>query len=317
MKDIRLGRLVVCVMALCLVSSVSPAAEPERVHAAKWFGAGAKKDRKYIETDSTQVLVFDAANGEYILDGADLDIDAAVAEVNGNVIIRAFTSGVTGDAAQGVGNRGPDGPGNRSCGRDGCPGSPGNPGEKGPTGGIGPQSGKVKIKIKKLLGTGTLTIINDGGVGGQGGPGGEGGNGGQGGRGRDRKCPDAFGGGGEDPGHGGQGGDGGVGGPGGDGGLGGNAGPIDYSKEVQALVNTKRVVLQSKGGAGGRPGPGGHGGAGGAGNQGGSGTTCFRGPSDGGGGSGPGGDRRAQQAATGGTLGSGKDGPIACYNCGA
>ena len=81
--------------------------------------------------------------------------------------------------------------------RDGGRGGDGGNGEQGLPGGTGPSSKRVKIKIKKLLGTGMLTILNLGGVGG----------------------------------HGSRGGDG---------------GPIDYSKDVQPFLDSKRIVLSTE-----------------------------------------------------------------------
>jgi hypothetical protein len=44
-----------------LMADVTRHAEPERVRASGWFGPGSKPDRKYVETDDSQILVFDAA----------------------------------------------------------------------------------------------------------------------------------------------------------------------------------------------------------------------------------------------------------------
>ena len=245
----------------------------EKVLAKKWFGAGSPKEMKYIETDATQILVFDAAFGDYVLDGATLDVDAPVVEVIGKVTIRSFAAGAKAADAVGQGGQGSHGLGGGQCGRDGCNGGNGGEGGKGP-GGEGGRSGPyIKIKIKKIVGTGTLTVINQGVNGGDGGRGGNGGNGGPGARGQDRSCADWTGAHGAGPGNGGQGGDGGSGGLGGDAGQGGRGGDVHYSKDLVTYLNTK-ISLTSVGGSSGSPGPGGLGGAPGPGNAGGSGKDC-------------------------------------------
>jgi len=294
-------------------SSVTLASvESERLDAGDYFGTGGPPVT-YIELDSTQVLVFNAQHGDYVLGGRNLDIDAPTVEVIGNVVIRAYRAGEHAPDENGVSPAGPNGPNGGACGRNGCPGSDGGAGIQGPAGTKGNDGVHIKLKIKTLTGTGTLTVIDDGAAGGRGGNGGAGGNGGDGGKGAARSCGDWLGRDKDGPGDGGAPGNGGVGGIGGYGGYGGAAGNIDYSKDLKAYIESGRMKLEAKAGDPGPGGPGGFGGNGGTRGDGGDGASC-------GGGGTPGrppkgADRRNERAGTGPQRERGPDGIIACYNC--
>jgi hypothetical protein len=185
-------------------------------------------------------------------------------------------------------------------GANGLQGAPGVNGAAGP---------RVKLKIAHLIGSGTLTIKDNGQAGGQGQGGGNGQVGTDGRKGDDRGCGNLLGRGRRSPTNGGNGGKGGMAGPGGPGGKGGDGGLIEYSRVMQDLVSAKRVVLMNPGGPGGVGGPPGSPGVGGAGGGAGHGAVC-------GGGSDPGHNGApGDEAPAGASLGSGSNGTINCYNC--
>lgn len=294
-------------------------AEPSLVYASKWFGEQSPKKIKYIETDKNQILVFEEKMSPYVLDGADLDIDAEVVRVIGNVVIRAYRVDAVAAPSTVIPTAKPQAPGgaNGGCNRSGCGGGNGDTGEVGKEGEKGAKAGKVKLKIKSLVGDGSLTIVSSGGKGGKGGVGGIGGQGGNGGRGSDPSCGDYLGRDRDGARPGGDGGSGGGGGEGGKAGDGGDAGPIDYSRDVKPLIAAGKVKLDAAGGPFGEKGEGGYGGHKGIGGGGGDSKGCgAQGtmPGERRGNDGTGHDTERGPQGKGGS--NGRDGSITCYNCG-
>jgi hypothetical protein len=243
-------------LVVIMYYTAAAVAEEHAVKAKDFFEKGAGP----ITIKVGRTLIFDSADGEYVLNGRDLYVESDRVEIIGNVVIHGFP---TDEEEAALGSRARDGAPGRSggFGEAGQQGEQGHNGNDGPAGRDGP---RIELRIGRVLGNGQLTIINNGAPGGPGQDGGNGGNGGEGGPGNHKNCPFGFGVYWRT--EGGRGGDGAVGGDGGFGGAGGNGGVILYSKALRDLVRTGRVKLESQPGKTaqfGRRGLGGQGGMGG------------------------------------------------------
>ncbi|MDJ0789483.1 MAG: hypothetical protein QNK05_21980 [Myxococcota bacterium] len=233
---------------------------------------------------ATQVLVF--PGGEFVLDGAGLDLFAGTIRLEGHTVIRSHAPGAQPEPVTGAGRPGRTGRSGKGYApvpvgalsavwkdKHGARGRPGENGGKGLSGQDGLSGSRVTLRIEKIVGDGKLTVLNGGTRGGSGQQGGPGGHGGDGARGRDAgrsaACKSAA-----SSGDGGKGGRGGSGGDGGDGGRGGNGGPVVYTANLAPYLQSGQVTLRSPGGRAGKGGIGGLPGAGGTGGQGGKQSKC-------------------------------------------
>jgi hypothetical protein len=257
-----------------LIWSIAPTASPARdvslsdVLRAQLEGSAASVA---IKVGPEDVLIL--PEGEYVLGGRSLYIEADHAKIAGTVTIKSFGGRPTQPEKKPPAKQGGQRPGD---GQNGGAGLDGESGAKGEPGTNGAPAGLIVLRIKELSGSGRLRVVNDGQDGGDGGVGGDGGRGGPGGNGRNRGgnafCSNAV-----SPGNGGRGGDGGLAGIGGPGGQGGAGGQILYSDNLQHFLNQSSagapsIELSARAGRGGNqgapgqpgpPGPPGRGGAGG------------------------------------------------------
>ena len=283
------------------------AAPQEEVSGKGFFATDARKVI-YIEVGKGQRLVLDQADNEkYVLNGKLLEIRADEVEVRGDVkIISSPKKGSDTQEKVGVGLTGDYGGKGHGDGGGGVAGGEGHQGPDGKPGGDGDSAHRVRLYVAKLIGSGSLTIDNSGAKGGTGGEGGKGGLGGKGGDGANRES-------GNGAGNGATGGTGGVGGKGGIGGTGGKGGDIEFTKTLCSALTSKKLSLLAKTGFGGDGGIGGLGGDGGARGEGGSG-----GGAGGGGGGDPGKkglSRENERGPTGSTGKTSSDGKIRCIDC--
>jgi hypothetical protein len=132
-----------------------------------------------------EVLVI--KGGDYFLDenkddeGTGLDLFAGIVRLEGNAVIKSFTSDCVPADDTTVAGPGDSGYTGAPGGLRGDPGGAGGQGKTGATGRKGADAKRITLRIGKLEGDGTLTVINEGmrgGRAGKGGPGGPGGGGG-------------------------------------------------------------------------------------------------------------------------------------------
>ncbi|MGZ5440291.1 MAG: hypothetical protein ACXW4P_04085 [Thermoanaerobaculia bacterium] len=209
-----------------------------------------------IQVPEGSVLVFD--EGPHYLNGRDIIVYAARAEVRGLVSIGSWDPNVIKPSPPGV----PPTP--AVCGGTACTGRKGNPGAAGNTGDPG---SLIYLDIDAFSATpgSTLEVLANGQTGGKGQHGGNGGPGGTGPSGAnagglpcDNPCPERGG-------VGGPGGQAGAAGIGGDGGRGGTVrlGIIMHALHASGASSFKAIALGGPGGPAGDPGQGGDGGGGG------------------------------------------------------
>jgi hypothetical protein len=238
-----------------------PGDEPlERRYLVEWF-----RDYEASECEDMTVshpgglLVARAQNNErFVIDECNLQVEAAVLELIGDVRIRAFAAGAPGRG--GAAAAGDDQP--RAEGfdnRDGIDGAPGSPGANGRAGRQGRGAGVVELRVGGWRGEGTLTVDLRGQNGGSGQDGGRGGRGQAGARGAKAEsgvvsCA-------KGPGTGGNGGPGGRGGNGGGGGDGGEGGLLYVSDAARRAFDLGHLQVEANGGRGGAAGSGGECGA--------------------------------------------------------
>ncbi|TXN73644.1 hypothetical protein FV234_25670, partial [Methylobacterium sp. WL8] len=136
------------------------------------IGRGEGKKQIYIGADPIDEILSFPSDGEYILDGKDLNISAGKIELQGNFTFRSFAQGAQKKTRQIAG----------PAGNDGQQGGQGAAGERGQN------SGNIAIRALEIIGPGRLIILAEGEQGGVGQAGGSGGRGLRGPDGDSRKC---------------------------------------------------------------------------------------------------------------------------------
>lgn len=208
-----------------------------------------------VRTAENQVLVI--TDGEYVLDGAGLDIAASHIRIEGEPIIKSFDLETAAEQSK-IPSIPADFPeiGRAPNGANGRDGLTGKDGLKGESGIPGRNASPITIVAWNVTGSSKMRIFNGGQGGGMGG---KGGRGGYGGRGQDGgHCEETLLGCRKTAGRGGNGGTGGSGGPGGTGGQGGNGGVVVVSNTLKEFL--KLNTAGGMGGMGGAPGEPGSGG---------------------------------------------------------